>query len=182
MQSTARKLDYVEYDLARFDRRQRVKEALKREPVAVPGTVRKTQAAKAERTDARATAVAARRFRVSAFAVVGYLAVTALMIFIVYNYMQLNELTLKTAGLQSQYQKLQDEAAVLQVQYEQKTNLRELESRAAELGMSRPVADQITYVNLSEPDRAVILRDTGRNSDFLSGITALLSAVVDFMR
>ena len=71
----------------------------------------------------------------------------------------------------------QAEQAKLQIAYESAFNLTEIEEYAtAQLGMQKPTADQIYYIDTSSPDKAVIVQQTeedsfvDRVSDFLMGI------------
>lgn len=177
--SAARNIDYngsIAYDLSRFDKRKRVRDALEKEPVAVPRPIAKP----GERT--ASAAIAKARPAVAASTVIGFLLVAVLMFLVVLNYMRLNELSIGIASMQSEYEDLKSEAAVLTVENEQMLNVRKIEEQAVGMGMGRPADDQMVYIDMSQPDRGVILTETNEGSDFLEGIRTFFFAAVDFFR
>jgi cell division protein FtsL len=178
--TAARKIDYtgnIAYDLSRFDRRRRVREALEREPVAYPRPIARPR----ERAKA-AKRTAAKPHTVSAATVVGFLIVAVLMCCIVLNYMRVNELSIELSQLQTEYNRLRTEAAMLRVEHEKKFNDKRIGELAAEMGMSRPSKDQIIYVDMSQPDKGIVLVESKSKSDFLNGIKTFFFAAIDFFR
>lgn len=180
MQSSAmNKIEYsdtVAYDLSRFDKRKRVREALEQEPVADARPIARPY----ER--AQAAAKTAIHTGIPALTIVSLIAVAFLMFTVVLNYMNLYEVTMQISEKSAEYAALKSEEAILQVQSEQQLNVRRMEELASELGMSRPSNDQIIYLDLSAPDRGVILAENGNGTDFLSGIESIFVAAVDFFR
>ena len=82
-------------------------------------------------------------------------------------------------ALETRLQELKTEQTKLRIRYESAFNLAEIEEYASsELGMQKPNANQIAYIDTSAPDKAVVIEDgseTGfvdRVSDFLSGLGA----------
>ncbi|MDL2288630.1 hypothetical protein LJC32_04540 [Oscillospiraceae bacterium OttesenSCG-928-F05] len=184
--SAVKNYDNIGYDLSRFDRRRRVRDALANEPVArprpIPSLEEQATARKEAKTRAKAAAAAkAQPVRISPFAVLSYLAVTVLLVWIVFSYMSLNELSVETANLKRELTALQEEAVTLSVQYDQRMDLRAVEVRAAQLGMVRPASDQVIYMDLSQPDYAIMRSEsTDGASDFLGGLRGIAAAVVSF--
>ncbi len=177
--SAAKRLDYsgsIAYDLSRFDKRKRVREALEREPVVAPRAIARPQ----ER--AKAEAVTRTRKGVSLATVLGCMVVAVLMFFIVLNYMRLYEISMQVSSVKSQYATLKNDAAVLQVKAEKQMSVRRIEELASEIGMSSPENSQIVYINMSQPDRGQVILESGRNSDFLTGLQAVVFTVVDFLK
>lgn len=164
----------VAYDLARFDNRRRVQEALAAEPVA-----RAADPARVAMPKSAVKAKAKAKSRISLFAMVSYVALFTLFLFIVMNYMRLNEITIETSRLQSELARLENEEARLKIEYERKTNLREVDARASELGLYSPGADQIVYIDISRPDRAEIY-GSDKPEGFIDGVRTLFVAVADF--
>lgn len=180
MQSgVARKMDYngnIAYDLSRFDKRRRVREALEREPVAVPRPIARPR----EREMAEVKAKT--RTGVSALTVLGAMVIALLMFFVVLNYMRLYEISMQVSAAKSEYTVLKSEAAVLQVKAEKQMSVRKIEEAALAMGMAYPEGDQLVYLNMSHPDRGEILIQSGGRSDFIRGIQSLLFAAIDFVK
>ena len=134
-----------------------------------------------ERTRAvpRAGAHVRSRQAVYPLAMVGILAAAVLLVIAIMAQIQLFDISSKTVELEGQLKELQTEQTKLQIAYEGAFNLTEIEQYAtSKLGMKKPSADQIYYIDTSSPDKAVIINQTnndgffGRVSDFLSGIGA----------
>lgn len=177
--SAVRKLEYsgnIAYDLSRFDRRKRVRDALENEPVAVPRPI----ARPGERAKAAAGAEVKARPAVSAVTVLGFVIAVFLMFCIVLNYMRLNELTIEIYSMQTELMELKKQAATLKVKNEQALNSKRLQQLAEEMGMVRPTKEQISYIDLSNHDRGVVYMAQENDSDFLSGIKTLFFAAIDF--
>ncbi len=155
----------VAYDLSRFDRRRRVRETLEQEKVVTP----ELPASKAR---ANAQAVARPRIRISAFAVISYVVLVALVLCIVMNYMILNEITIDTARLETELSSLESDAAKLQVEYERAMNVGDLATKAGEIGLYAPGADQIGYIDISRSDSVKVY--AREETDFFSGLESVL--------
>ena len=81
--------------------------------------------------------------------------------------------------LMSRLDALEEAQDKLRIRYESAFNLAEIEEYATTvLGMQKPTADQISYIDTSAPDKAVVLSDgesdgfVDRTADFLSGLGA----------
>ena len=108
-------------------------------------------------------------------AVLGVLAAAAMFVVAIMAQIQLTGLSAESVALEAELAELQTENARLQIAYESAFNLTEIEEYATGvLGMQKPGADQITYIDTSSPDRAVVISNsTGdgfvdRLSDFLA--------------
>lgn len=162
----------VAYDLSRFDRRRRVREALESEEVT-PELPVKPKSKTAAKTDARP------RMRVSAFAVFSYVVLFALMLGIVMNYMILNEVTIDTARLENESAELKSEAAKLRVEYERAMNLSDLSEKAEEIGMYSPGSDQVDYIDISRGDKVTVYSEKSGDG-FFAGLENLLLSIGDY--
>ena len=74
---------------------------------------------------------------------------------------------------------MEEHQAKLRIQYESAFNMSDIENYAIQsLGMQKPKADQIFYIDTSAPDKAVVIASAentafvDRVSDFLSGFGA----------
>ena len=108
-------------------------------------------------------------------AVLGVLIAAAMFVVAIMAQIQLIGLSSERTALEAELSELQTKNAQLQIAYESAFNLTEIEEYAVTgLGMQKPGADQITYIDTSSPDRAVVIRDSSgdgfvdRLSDFLA--------------
>ena len=108
-------------------------------------------------------------------AVLGVLVAAAMFVAAIMAQIQLTGLSSERISLETELAELQTKNARLQIADESAFNLTEIEEYAVtELGMQKPGADQITYIDTSSPDRAVVIRDSSgdgfvdRLSDFLA--------------
>ena len=92
---------------------------------------------------------------------------------------QLFTISGESVALEAKLSELEEHQAKLRIAYESSFNLAEIEEYAiTSLGMQKPTADQITYIDTSAPDKAVVIADgsgdgfVDRTADFLSGIGA----------
>lgn len=177
--SVARDIDYsgqIAYDLSRFDKRKRVRDALEQEPVAVPRAI----ALPESRAKSAAGAQAKSLSSISHMAILSFVIAAILMFCIVLNYMRLNELSIEISSLQSEISELKSEAAVLKVRNEQNLNVKQLEELALGMGMARPSKDQITYIDLSKQDRGIVHMETKGDDEFFSGLKTFYLAAINF--
>lgn len=131
------------------------------------------------RTAARPGVHARSKQAVYPLAVLGILVSAVLFVIVIMAQIQLFDISSETVKLEGQLKELKTEQVRLQIVYEGAFNLTEVEQYAINnLGMQKPSADQIFYIDTASPDRAVIISQTnndgffGRVSDFLSGIAA----------
>ena len=82
-----------------------------------------------------------------------------------------------SAELESELDQLREEQTRLLIAYESAFNLTEIEEYAtSSLGMQKPKADQIYYIDTSSPDKAMVIADSteaglfDRVADIISGI------------
>lgn len=95
---------------------------------------------------------------VAPFTIVGLIAVACLFVMVIFGYVQLFEASSRVNSLETQLSNLQDDQMLLRARYEERIDLDEIAARAGEIGLSRPMPEQIVYVNLSGSDRAEIFR------------------------
>lgn len=100
---------------------------------------------------------------IAPFAVVGMAVALCMLILVIFGYVQLYEATEQVSNLSWELSSLQEDQAVLRSLYEGSIDLGEVETRAAELGLSIPTREQTVYVNLSGSDRAEIYQIQRKN-------------------
>ncbi len=141
------------------------------QPEPKPEEKTKTRA----KTKARAAAAQTKQ-GVAPFALIGGLMVAFLCVTAITAQVGLVSLSGESVALQARLEELEKDQARLKIAYESAFNLAEIEEYATEtLGMQKPIADQVMYIDTSAPDRAVVVGDEGesfvdRTADFLSEI------------
>lgn len=121
------------------------------------------------RTKTKARAMTQLRVRkqqkISPMAIGGFLVTGAFAVVLLMSYAKLTTVSDRVAHLKSELNDLQAQEEVLQAKYERTFDLNAIESSFAESGaMAKPRADQIVYVDMSEPDNAQVIQskeDTG---------------------
>jgi len=154
----------VAYDYSRFDNRKRVRDANE-----IKEYVPKKETRPAPKTNMFGKAVA-------------FIAVMLVMSAIIMNYVKLTELSDQAYKLQQQYNALREEEAVLIAQKEQKFTLENVEKYAVQnLGMVKLDQSQITYVELTNPDKVEIADEEEQTSTFMRGFLKAFNVVVEYL-
>ena len=114
---------------------------------------------------------------IAPFAIIGVLVAAFLVVTAITAQVSVVNISGDSVALQAKLAELEEEQTRLRIAYESAFNLAEIEEYAiTNLGMQKPNAAQITYIDTSAPDRAVVIgRDEGdgiadRVGDFLSGL------------
>ena len=77
---------------------------------------------------------------------------------------------------------LEEQQAKLRIAYESAFNMAEIEDYAIHaLGMQKPRADQIYYIDTSSPDKAVVFAG-GENAGFVDRVSDYLSGLIEYFR
>lgn len=93
---------------------------------------------------------------VSLPAILGVVAALAVAMLVLMNCIELTRVSAETVQLKSELQSLRNENAKLNEEYERMFDRSTVKQAAKEVGMSAPVASQVTYVDLSEGDAVVV--------------------------
>ena len=116
---------------------------------------------------------------IAPFSIIGILIAAFLFVTAMTARTRLLDLSTESAALQEEIAELETEQARLRIAYETSFNLADVESYATRvLGMQKPLEDQITYLDIAAPDRAVVVQEKNRDgfvdrvSDFLVGLGA----------
>lgn len=109
---------------------------------------------------------------VSPFAVIGFLAVGVFAALLLFTQVQLLTTSSQVVSLRSQVSTLQSENAALTAQYEQVFDMDHLQAAVGDT-MIRPTGDQITYIDMSQPDSVVIHDQQGA----VQGLAGMVGAV-----
>ena len=123
---------------------------------------------------------------VAPFAIIGFLAAAAIAVVLLLGNIQLNSIYADNVQLQKQLTTLETEHADLTAQFELKFDQAKLEAAVAADGtLAKPNSNQSVYIDMSEPDNAVVYgsekQSTGVDG-FFKTVGDLFSSVVEYFR
>ena len=121
---------------------------------------------------------------VAPFAVVGFLAVGVFAVLLLLSYVQLHMVSDSVVSLRSQLTELQSQHSALSAQYEQVFDLEHLEAAVGST-MVRPTADQITYIDMSQPDSVVLYAESSPvegAAGAIRGVQEIFSSLIEYFR
>lgn len=114
-------------------------------------------------------------YGLSAFAIVGYVAVAIVMVLVLMTYVQYTAAAAQTVEYRERIETLSEEQRKLTIAYEQIFDLNEIEIYARTvLGMDDPKEAQIGEVLLNSTDKAVVYGQESSGKVFLSGLSVIL--------
>lgn len=123
---------------------------------------------------------------VAPFAILGFLAAAAIAVVLLMGYIQLNSVYAETVQLRSQLTELENAGVNLEARYEETFDIQTLEQAVAADGtLSYPTSEQSVYIDLSEPDNAVVYDNTegtGGITGFFQAVGELIAAAVEYFR
>lgn len=108
---------------------------------------------------------------VSPVMVLGAVAVAVLMVMVVLSYVELATISDNVVSMRSQVSELETRQVTLMTQYEQAFDLVSIKEQALAAGMSLPSDSQVYYIDLSDPDNAVVYEQESQ------GVTYVLEQV-----
>ena len=131
------------------------------------------------RVQTRARTALHTRQSIAPLSLIGMLAAAFLLVVAILAQAQIVGISSRSVELQKELAALEEQQAKLQIAYESAFNMAEIEDYAIHsLGMQKPHADQVFYIDTSSPDKAVVIADhtsdgcVDRVSDFISGALA----------
>ena len=151
-------------------------------PKAEPRTRTRTQTQTRTSVKTRARAAAHTRQSIAPLSIVGMLAAAFLVVIAILAQAQIVGISSQSVALQQQLSELEEQQAKLRIAYESAFNMAEIEEYAIHsLGMQKPRADQIYYIDTSSPDKAVVISGN-ENIGFVDRVSDYLSGVVEYFR
>ena len=154
-------------ELFEDERYARPREKAKAEPQAKPRVA--TRSRRAVHT----------RQAIAPTAILGLLVAAFLLVSGITAQVQVLSVSGESVELENRLNELREEQTKLRIRYESAFNLAEIEEYAiGSLGMQKPNANQIAYIDTSAPDKAVVVGQgsgdgfVDRVSDFLTGLGA----------
>jgi hypothetical protein len=125
------------------------------DPLVRPRTRTKAKPKSRTRTKLRVR----KQQKISPMAVAGFLAVAAFAVVLLLSYANLMAISDRVVHLKNDAKELKGQEAILQAKYERTFDLNAIEEQFTSLGtMAKPRADQVVYVDMSEPDSARVIQ------------------------
>ena len=119
----------------------------------------------------------------SAVMVLGCAAVSVLMVLVVLAYVELASISGSVVTMQEELAALETRQVSLMTEYEQAYDLASVKEAAAAAGMSQPSDSQIFYIDLSDPDTAVVYEPEERGvMAVLEDVAGGIGAAVEYFR
>ena len=124
------------------------------------------------------------RQKVSHIALAGFAALAAMVLVLVMSYAKLTAISSDVVSMKNELTALQGEYVTLLTRYEQTFDLSAIKEVAEATGMAKPSASQIFYVDLSEPDSAVVYQSGGSNifSRIFTSLGHGMCSVVEYFK
>lgn len=121
--------------------------------------------------------------RLSPVIVVGYSALAVMLTLLVVCYVQLAAISNNVVAMNKEATQLETDQVILQTQYERAYDLASVKEAAMAAGMDRPSDSQIYYIDLSDPDNAVIYQDQEEGLlGWLKELGSSIFAMVEYFR
>lgn len=115
--------------------------------------------------------------------VLGAAAVAVLMVLVVLSYVELATISNSVVSMRSQVAELETRQVTLLTQYEQAFDLVSVKEQALAVGMSLPSDSQVYYIDLSDPDNAVVYeQDSQGAAQVLEQIWQTILHAVEYFR
>ena len=142
----------------------------------------KAQTQTQTRVRTRARAVVHTRQSLAPLSLIGMLAAAFLLVVAILAQAQMVGISSRSVELQQELAELEEQQAKLRIAYESAFNMAEIEDYAIHsLGMQKPRADQIYYIDTSSPDKAVVIAG-GEDVGFVDRVSDYLSGVAEYFR
>ncbi len=152
------------------------------QPKAQPRPRTQTRPQTQTRVHTRARHAVHTRQSIAPMSIVGMLAAAFLVVIAILAQAQIVGISSRSVELQNQLTALEEQQSKLRIAYESAFNMAEIEEYAIHvLGMQRPRADQIFYIDTSSPDKAVVVA-AGNNDGFVDRVSDYLSGVASYFR
>lgn len=134
------------------------------------------------RVHTRARTAVRTRQSIAPLSLVGMLAAAFLLVVAILAQAKIVGISSKSVALQNELAQMEEQQAKLRIAYESAFNMAEIEDYAIHsLGMQKPRADQIFYIDTSSPDKAVVIAGS-ESVGFVDRVSDYLSGVVEYFR
>lgn len=152
-----------------------------RKPEANP--VPRTAPMNAPKAAHRTAKKAQKAYGISLYAVVGFVFVAVMMVFVLLAYAKYSEVTNETVKLQTRLDELNSQERKLKIEYTNAFDVNDVERYATQvLGMSKPAEDQISTVSATAQDKAVVLKSSDDTPNKSESIVTFLASLVAYFK
>ena len=149
---------------------------------AQPKARPRTQTQTKTRVRTRARAAAHTKQSIAPATLAGMLAAAFLVVVAILAQAQIVGISSVSVALEQELAQLEEQQAKLRIAYESAFNMAEIEDYAIHmLGMQKPRADQIFYIDTSSPDKAVVIAN-GESAGFVDRVSDYLSGIAEYFR
>lgn len=153
------------------------------EPDLYTGTLEETSADVISRAHEHAKARVRTAQRLSPVIALGYTALAVMLVVLVMSYVELSTISSQVVSMQKELSALQTDQVALQTKYEQCYDMATIKEAATAAGMTQPSDSQIYYIDLSDPDNAVVYQEQKDGIlQWLEHLGEQLYAAVEYFR
>ena len=115
--------------------------------------------------------------------ILGILVVAVLMIFVLFGYVELAEISAQTTRVKNDITALNEQSAKLRIDYEMAFNLAEVETYAVNiLGMTRMNDSNVTVLHVTHEDKAEILSPDDTATGWLATAGRFLDNILAYFK
>jgi hypothetical protein len=148
-------------------------------PAIRPSPATRTQTRPVTRTAART----AQKYSVSLLAIIGFVVVGVMMVFVLLAHVKYNEVTNETVQLQTKLNSLTEQEKKLKIAYEDAFDVNNVEQYATNvLGMSKPDESQVGTVKSTACDKAVVVSPEKGNTTITESMATFLASLVAYFK
>lgn len=128
----------------------------------------------------RARTMVHTRQSIAPVSIIGMLVAAFLVVTAILAQAKIVGISSRSVELQQELAQLEEQQAKLRIAYESAFNMAEIEDYAIHsLGMQKPRADQVFYIDTSSPDKAVVIA-SGDNVGFVDRVSDYLSGIAEY--
>jgi cell division protein FtsL len=187
MAARTAEMDYAEnavYGNVAYDLSTAAGYAIPRERTANPPLERpREKVREREQVRTRTAAKEQTAFGVPVLGIFGIAIAAVMMVFVLFGYVQLAEISGEMGSLNSTISTLNEENAKLKVAYESTFNLNEIEDYAVNvLGMTKLADSNVTRFDIVKADKASILSEDDSTNGILAGIESFFDTVREYFK
>ena len=121
--------------------------------------------------------------RLSPVIALGYAALAVMLVALVMSYVELSTISSQVVSMQKELSALETDQVALRTKYEQAYDMATIKEAATAAGMTQPSESQIYYIDLSDPDNAVVYQSEKDGVlQWLEHLGQQLYAAVEYFR
>jgi hypothetical protein len=176
------------YDLSRIREYTHESEVPERAPANKPAVKPAVRPNPAVRQQPKAVTrssmkTAQKTYSISLLAVIGFVVVGVMMVFVLLAHVKYNEVTSNTVKLQATLKNLTEQERKLKIQYEDAFDVNDVEQYATNvLGMSKPEDSQVSTLKSAASDKAIVVNAEKDNTTATESMATFLASLVAYFK